>query len=106
MSKDEGYDADADNPLADVTAAGDKREPVVMECACPHEGTAMLGKIDPKLRATDARRPTHQSTRNHRQQKRAACVFSSGTERAENAGPDDHAGGHKRSRGAPKRASR
>src|SRR5438477_12683182 len=96
ISEDERYDARAHNPLADIAATRDKCQPVVMECSCPDERTAMPRKGDAELRAADARCPAHQSSWNHCQQKRATCVFSRGTKRAKNTRTDDHAGGHER----------
>src|SRR6266568_648536 len=55
ISEGKGYDARANDPLAHVAAARDEGERVVMERARPDEGTAMSGKIDPELCATDPR---------------------------------------------------
>src|SRR5438477_962418 len=100
MSKDQGYDAHAHNTLADVAAARDKGEPVVVERSGPNESAAMPRKIDTELRATDAGRPAHQPAWNHCQQERAAGMFGSGAKRTENAGTHNHASSHKRRRGA------
>src|SRR6266571_3237304 len=100
MRKDQGYDAHAHDPLADVATPRDKGEPVVMERSGPNERAAVPWKVDTELRATDAGRPAHQPAWNHCQQERATGMFRSGAKRTENPGAHNHASSHKRGGGA------
>src|SRR5262249_8844828 len=63
--KDERHDAYTDDALPDVATAGDKGQPVILECSCPDEGAAMSWDIDAELRATDSRRPTDETAGDH-----------------------------------------